>query len=105
MQLDCEQGRDPAKHDQEMMNAVNYTVKYIVKDGNDMSPEMTDIALGVMSGIAQDSYGIPKISAMHVMSIILTHNGEHAFAKEYIRMVADEVAKTQHNELDGIEYG
>jgi len=105
MQLEVEMGNDPAKKDQEMMNAVHYTMKYVVKDGNDMSEEMCDIAIGVCSGVARESYGVPKISAMHMMSIILTHQGQHAFAREYIRMVAEEVDKAQFNEQSGIEYG
>ena len=105
MQLDVEQGRDPARKDQDLMDAVHFTMRYLVKDGSDMSPEMCDLAIGVCSGVAQEASGIPRISAMHMMSIILTHQGQTAFAREYVRMVAEEVERTQFVEQDGIEYG
>lgn len=103
MQLDVEVG-EANNHDQEMMNMVNYVCRYVVKNGEDMSQEMTDLSTAVCSGIVQNSYGIPKISALHIMSICLEHTGQHAFAREYVRMCAEEVEKTEHVELSGIEY-
>ena len=104
MQLDVEMGNDPSKHDQDMMNAVHWTMKYLVKDGNDMSSEMIDTSMGVLSGVAQTTTGVPRVSAMHMMSIMLTHTGQHAFAAAYQQMVAEEVEKAEFVEMQGIEY-
>jgi hypothetical protein len=104
MQLEVEMGNDPAKHDQDMMNAVHWTMRYIVKDGNDMSGEMIDVAMGVCSGVTQNSTGVPRVSAMHMMSIMLTHTGQHTFAAAYQKMVAEEVEKSEFIEQQGIEY-
>jgi hypothetical protein len=104
MQLDVEMGNDPAKHDQNMMNAVHWTMRYLVKDGNDMSEDMIDVAMGVCSGVAQNSSGVPRVSAMHMMSIMLAHTGQHAFAQAYLAMVKEEVEKTEFVEQQGVEY-
>ena len=104
-QLEVEMGRDVAHREKEMMEAVHFTMRYIVKDGSDMSPEMLDIAMGVCSGVAQEASGIPKISAMQMMSIILDHRGEHGFASAYRVMVAEEVSRTEFVEQQGVEFG
>lgn len=103
--LEVEQGLDLGKHEQEMMNAVHYTMKYIVKDGSDMSTEMVDLGMGVLSGVAQNSSGVPKVSALHMMSIMLAHTGQHGFAAAYVQMVAEEMKRTEFAEQSGIEYG
>lgn len=104
MQLDVEMGLDPSKHDQEMMNAVHYTMRYLVKDGNDMSDDMIDIAMGVCSGVAQNSTGVPRVSAMYMMVLMLTHTGQHDFAAAYRNIVADEVERAEFIEKQGVEY-
>ena len=102
-QMEVELG-EQSNSEQETMNMINYTMRYLVKNGEDMSPEMVDLSTAVCSGIVQNSYGVPKISALHMMSIMLTHNGEHAFAAEYVRMCADEVQKSEFVEQVGVEY-
>ena len=102
-QLDVELGVE-SQSEQETMNMINYTMRYLVKNGEDMSPEMIDLSTAVCSGIVQQSYGVPKISALHMMSIMLTHTGEHAFAAEYTRMCAEEVEKSEFRECVGVEY-
>jgi hypothetical protein len=41
---------------------------------------------------------------MHMMSIMLTHTGQHTFAQHYQKMVAEEVEKSEFIEQQGIEY-
>jgi hypothetical protein len=90
--------------EKDAMNAVHWTVKYLLHDGDSMTPEMIDISIGVMSGVIQNSYGVPKMSALHVMSILLSHAGEPGFAAEYIRMTREEAEKVEFSEHIGIEY-
>lgn len=90
--------------EQDMMNTVHWTVKYLLHDGDAMSPEMIDLSIGVMSGVIQNAYGVPKLSALHVMSILLAHNGEVGFAAEYIRMTHEEADKVEFAENIDIQY-
>ena len=102
-QMEVELGVE-SQSEQETMNMINYTVRYLLKNGEDMCTEMVDLSTAVCSGIAQQSYGVPKISALHMMSIMLTHTGEHAFAAQYTRMCAEEVEKSEFRECVGVEY-
>jgi hypothetical protein len=105
MQLDVEMGNEGADvEERRMMECVHYTMRYVVKDGNDMSPEMMDVAMGVLTGVAREASGVPKISAMHMVTLILNHRGEFAFAQAYARMTQDEMKRTELVEQSGIEY-
>lgn len=105
MQLDVEVGERFDTTNDKYMQMVHYTMKYIVKDGSDMTEEMIDLGMGVLSGVAQNSSGVPRVSALHMMSIMLAHTGQHGFAAAYARMVAEEIQRTEFVEQSGIEFG
>ena len=103
MQMDVELGNDDTE-DQQMTNVVHWTMKYLLQDGQSMEMDMTDLSIGVLSGVIRESRGVPKLSAMHMMSIILTHRGEFGFAEAYVRMARDQATVVEHENLIGIEY-
>ena len=103
MQLDEELGPELRK-ERDMIHAVHWTVKYILHDGAAMEREQTDLATGILSGVIREADGVPKLSALHVMSILLTHTGEPGFAAEYVRMTQEQADKVAHDEQVGIEY-
>lgn len=103
MQQEVEIGSEDS-HDRLMSNAVHWTVKYILQEGSAMEIEQTDLSIQILSGVIRESYGVPKLSAMHVMSLILEHRGEHGFAEQYIRMTREQAEKVEHENQIGIEY-
>lgn len=103
MQIEEELGHE-LKKTQDMIHAVHWTVKYILHDGAAMEREQTDLATGILSGVIREADGVPKLSALHVMSILLTHTGEPGFAAEYIRMTREQAEKVEQEEQIGIEY-
>jgi hypothetical protein len=103
MQLDVEIGNYD-KVEQEYMNMVHYTARYLLGDGTTMTPETIDISMGVLSGVAMNAYGLPKVSALHLMSLLLSHTGQLGFASVYIDMTREAQAEVEHVEQVGIEY-
>ena len=73
-----EQGAEIGVKEQEMTNVVHYVMRYIIKDGNDLRKEMTDLAIPVLEGVvAEDGAGyVAKISALHLLALIHQYRGE-----------------------------
>ena len=78
-----EQGAEVGTKEQEMTNVVHYVVRYIIKDGNDLREEMTDLALPVLRGVAEDEESgyVARISALHIIALIHQHRGEEELLK------------------------
>jgi len=73
-----EQGAEIGVKEQEMTHIVHYVMRYIIKDGNDLRVEMTDLAIPVLEGVvAEDGAGyVAKISALHLLALIHQYRGE-----------------------------
>ena len=52
--LEVEQGAPIGDKAQEMTNMVHYTMKYIIKDGQDLSEEMTSLAIDVLTKVTEE---------------------------------------------------
>lgn len=76
--LEVEQGAPIGDKATEMNHMVHYVMKYIIKDGNDLSQEMTDLAIKVLNGIIGDFNAGPvaHMSAFHLLALIHQHRGE-----------------------------
>ncbi len=103
-QLLEELGKIDDRHDREMMDVVHYTMRYLLGNGTTMTSESMDIAIGVMSGVIRNSSGVPAISAMHIMTLMLTHQEQHEFAAAYAAMTQAELKRTEFVEQSGIEF-
>ena len=49
-----EQGAEIGVKEQEMTNIVHYVMRYIIKDGNDLRKEMTDLAIPVLDNVVEE---------------------------------------------------
>jgi hypothetical protein len=92
------------EEDRQQMLAIHYTMKYIVKDGQDLTPEMTDIARGVAAGITGVSSGVTKAAAATMMSLVSQAVNEPAFARAYAQIAADAIAQAKLYEQYEVEY-
>ena len=92
------------EEDRQQMLAIHYTMKYIVKDGQDLTPEMTDIARGVAAGITGVSSGVTKAAAATMMALVSSAVGEPTFAQAYAKIAADAIAQAKVYEQYEIEY-
>jgi len=92
------------EQDRQQMLAIHYTMKYIVKDGQDLSPEMTDIARGVAAGITGTSSGVTKAAAATMVSLVSSAVNEPTFAAAYARIAADAIAQAKVYEQYEMEY-
>lgn len=92
------------EEDRQQMLAIHYTMKYIVKDGQDLTPEMTDIARGVAAGITGVSSGVTKAAAATMMSLVSSAVNEPAFAQAYAKIAADAIAQAKIYEQYEVEY-
>jgi hypothetical protein len=92
------------EQDRQQMMAIHYTMKYIVKDGQDMTPEMTDIARGVAAGITRTSSGVTKAAAATMVALVSSAVGEPTFAAAYARIAADAIAQAKIYEQYEMEY-
>ena len=73
-----EQGAEIGVKEQEMTNIVHYVMKYIIKDGNDLRKEMTDLAIPILKQVErrEDSGYVARISALHLLALIHQYRGE-----------------------------
>ena len=92
------------EQDRQQMLAIHYTMKYIVKDGQDLSPEMTDLARGVAAGITGVSSGVTKAAAATMVSLVSSAVNEPSFAAAYARIAADAIAQAKLYEQYEMEY-
>jgi hypothetical protein len=92
------------EQDRQQMLAIHYTMKYIVKDGQDLSPEMTDLARGVAAGITGVSSGVTKAAAATMVSLVSSAVNEPTFAAAYARIAADAIAQAKLYEQYEMEY-
>ena len=76
--LEVEQGAPIGDKAQEMTNMVHYTMKYIIKDGADLSQEMTDLAIEILTKVTlePDAGSVAKMSAYHLLALIHQYRGE-----------------------------
>ena len=76
--LEVEQGAPIGDKAQEMTHMVHYTMKYILKDGQDLSREMTDLAVEILTKVTiePDAGAVAKMSAYHLLSLIHQYRGE-----------------------------
>ena len=81
--LDIEQGAPIGDKAQEMTNMVHYTMKYIIKDGQDLSDEMTTLAIEILTKVTQepDAGPVAKMSAYHLLALIHNYRGEEELLK------------------------
>jgi len=76
--LEVEQGAPIGDKQQEMTHMVHYTMKYILKDGQDLSQEMTDLAIEILTKVTQEhgAGAVAKMSAFHMLALIHQYRGE-----------------------------
>jgi hypothetical protein len=76
--LEVEQGAPVGDKAQEMMNMVHYTMRYILKDGADLSREMTDLAIEILDRVVvePDAGPLALMSAYHMLAMIHQYRGE-----------------------------
>ena len=76
--LEVEQGAPIGDKAHEMTQMVHYVMKYIIKDGNDLSQEMTDLAIKILTGIVEEFNAGPvaRMSAYHLLALIHQYRGE-----------------------------
>ena len=107
--LEVEQGAPVGDKAQEMMNMVHYTMKYIIKDGQDLSQEMTDLSIEVLTKVVSepDAGPVAKMSAYHMLALIHQYRGEMellAAAQARSEEIAIEVEQGIANEVE-VAYG
>lgn len=107
--LEVEQGAPIGDKAQEMVNMVHYTMKYIIKDGNDLSKEMTDLAVEVLNKVVvePDAGPVAKMSAYHLLALIHQYRGEMELleaAKARSEEIALEVEQGIADEVE-VAYG
>ena len=78
-----EQGAEVGSKEREMTNIVHYVMRYIIKDGNDLREEMTDLAIPVLEGVVDEQGAgyVAKISALHMLALIHEYRGEMELMK------------------------
>lgn len=92
------------EEDRQQMLVIHYISKYIIKAGEDLSPEMTDIARGVAAGVTGVSTGVTKAAAATMVALVSQAVGEPATAAAYARIAADAIAQAKIYESYEIEY-
>ena len=100
--LDVEQGAPVGDKAQEMTNMVHYTMKYILKDGQDLSEEMTTLAIEILTKVTlePDSGPVAKMSAFHLLALVHQYRGEmEYFAAAQARSA--ELALEVEQNIDG----
>ena len=107
--LDVEQGAPIGDKAQEMNNMVHYTMKYILKDGADLSQEMTDLAIEILDRVVMepDAGPIAMMSAFHLLALIHQYRGEQELQEAaYARsaQIAIEVEQGLKDEVE-VAYG
>ena len=107
--LEVEQGAPIGDKAQEMTNMVHYTMKYIIKDGQDLSEEMTALAIEILNRVVAepDAGPVAKMSAYHILALIHQYRGEmeyFAAAQARSAEIAIEVEQGIQDEVE-VAYG
>ena len=102
-----EQGAEIGVKEQEMTHIVHYVMRYIIKDGNDLREEMTEIAIPVLENVVKEEGAgyVAKISALHLLALIHQYRGEEellAAAQARSMEIALKVEQEQVAEVDAI---
>jgi len=100
-----EQGAEIGAKEQEMTNVVHYVMRYLIKNGSDLSDEMTDLAIPVLNGVVEDegSGYVARISALHLLALIHNYRGEVELlmaAQARSQEVALKVEQEENAEVD-----
>ena len=88
---------------------VHYTMKYILKDGADLSKEMTDLAIEILTKVTVEPGAGPvaKMSAFHLLALVHQYRGEEellAAAQARSAEIAIEVEQGIAEEME-VAYG
>ena len=107
--LDVEQGAPIGDKAQAMTNMVHYTMKYIIKDGNDLSKEMTDLAIEILTKVTKEpgAGAVAMMSAYHLLALIHQYRGEEellAAAQASSAEIALKVEQDVNGEVE-VAYG
>ena len=107
--LDIEQGAPIGDKAQEMTNMVHYVMKYLLKDGQDLSEEMTTLSIKTLDRIVVEpgAGNVAKMSALHILALIHQYRGEaELLAAAQAR--AEEIALQVELDIEGeveVAYG
>jgi len=107
--LDIEQGAPIGDKAQEMTNMVHYVMKYLLKDGQDLSEEMTTLSIKTLDRIVVEpgAGNVAKMSALHILALIHQYRGEmeyFAAAQARSAEIAIEVEQGIQDEVE-VAYG
>lgn len=107
--LDIEQGAPVGDKAQEMTNMVHYVMKYLLKDGADLSEEMTALSIKTLDRIVIEPGAGPvaKMSALHILALIHQYRGETellAAAQARAQEIAMQVEQDINGEVE-VAYG
>jgi hypothetical protein len=93
-----EQGAEIGDKEQEMTHVVHYVMKYLLKDGEDLSEEMLNLSIPILEGVVADETSgyVARLSALHMLALIHHYRGEEELLKaaqaraQYIELKAEQ---------------
>ena len=103
--LEVEQGAPIGDKAQEMTHMVHYVMKYIIKDGTDLQPDMTELAIKVLTRITEepDAGAVAKMSAFHLLALIHQYRGEQELLEAAQARSAEIAAKVEAEQEAEVE--
>lgn len=84
---------------------VHYTMKYILKDGTDLSRETTDLAIEILTKVTTEPGAGPvaKMSAYHLLALIHQYRGEEELLAAAQARSAEIAMEVEHGIAQEVE--